>query len=109
MNQMNGNKKFYEKYLENLYGWGNYDEIPKIINYKNGVVRYVLDPKKKNYRNKVVFPTAQSIKNNLMSQSLANGIWAAGPGGHGVYPVKTTNGLNELGVIHYKNIKVSKI
>ena len=109
MNQMNGNKKFYERYLENLYSYGNYGETPKVRNYKNATVQFVIDPTKKGFNGNVLFPTAQSIKNNLAGQSLANGIWAAGPGGHGVYPVETSNGLSELGVINFKNVKVSKI
>jgi hypothetical protein len=111
MNQMNGNKKFYERYLENLYSYGNYSETPKVKNYKNATVRYIIDPKKKGFfnENKVVFPNTKSIKNNLNRTSLANGIWGAPPGSHGVYPVATMNGLNELGVIGFKNVKVSKI
>jgi len=110
MAKMNGNMPLHRRYLENLYSYGSYGQTPSVKNYKNGAVRYVIDPTRKGFNGGALFPTAKSIKNNLNGQSLANGIWTAAPGGHGVYPVKMNNGtLGELGVIGFKNVKVSKI
>ncbi|MDA9846564.1 hypothetical protein N9C10_01370 [Flavobacteriaceae bacterium] len=107
-----GNQNRYRTYLENLYAYANYGRIPNVRNYKNGTVRYVLDPSVKNFNNKVMFPTAKSIKNNLTRHrtGLANGTWASAPGGHGVYPLKLTNGsLDEFGVINYNTVSVKKL
>ena len=108
-----GNSNRYKSYLENLYGYANYGRVPPVRNYKNSTVKYVLDPNVVNFNGKPMFPTAQSIKNNLRrhKSALANGTWAAPPGSHGVYPVKLSNGtLSELGVISYNNnVNVKKL
>jgi len=107
-----GNKNRYTTYLENLYGYANYGEIPKVISYKNGKVSYIIDPNIKNFNGKPMFQTAKAIKNNLKSHrmGLANGTWAAGPGSHGVFPVKLPNGTNaELGVVNYNKINVKRL
>ena len=107
-----GNQNRYKTYLENLYAYANYGRIPNVRNYKNGKVRYILDPSVKNFNNKVMFPNVKSIKNNLKRHrtGLANGTWASAAGGHGVYPVKLTNGsLDELGVVNYNTVSVKKL
>jgi len=56
----------------------------------------------------VVFPTAQSIKNNLNNggrMGISDCIFNKGPGGPCVYPVKISEGQGPLG----RNVKVSKI
>jgi hypothetical protein len=100
-----GNENRYTTYLENLYAYGNLGFVPPVKNYKNGTVRYVLEPSTQ-------FPNVKSIKNNLKNSrtGLSNGTWGAGPGSHGVYPVKLSNGsLAELGVINFNNVNVKKL
>lgn len=107
-----GNKNRYKTYLENMYAYANYGRIPNVRNYKNGTVSYVLDPSVKNFNNKVMFPTAKAIKNSLKRHrtGLSNGTWASAAGGHGVYPVKLTNGsLDEFGVVNYNTVSVKKL
>jgi hypothetical protein len=100
-----GNENRYTTYLENLYAYGNLGFVPPVKNYKNGTVRYMLEQSNK-------FPNVKSIKNNLKTSrtGLGNGTWGAGPGSHGVYPVKLSNGsLAELGVINFNNVNVKKL
>ena len=73
MGKMNNYNKIplYEAYLKNLYSYGNYDNTPKVKNYKNRTVRYVINSsKKREFNNKIIFPTSKSIKNHLNLQSV---------------------------------------
>jgi len=101
----------YSNFVDNVYSYGNYGK-PSVKSYKNGRVSYVIDPTKQNSRGKIIFPTAQSIKNNLNNggrMGISDCIFNKGPGGPCVYPVKISEGQGPLGRIIFNNVKVSKI
>ncbi len=103
----------YKQYLEDMYMYGDYGEMPKKIKYRNGgKLSYELSntPMMYNYNTKSkipVFPTAKSVVDYIMGDSFEDGLFEGEPGSAGVYPTKNkykNNGspnkyYEELGVI----------
>jgi hypothetical protein len=113
----------YKTYLADIYSYGEYGKMPTKIKYSDGgILRYELDGKAKDFMGNLVFPTTESIKEDIMSNSFEDGMYEAPPPSHGVYPTKkkyeysfngkTKSNYEELGVIDCRNratIKVNKV
>ena len=71
----------YETYIEDLYLYGEYGEMPEKIKYtQGGEISYQI---KNN-----IFATKKSVIEDIMSNSLEDGMFGASAPSHGVYPTK---------------------
>ena len=111
----------YKKYLEDMYTYGEYGEMPRKIKYTSGgKLIYTLKSKKSHWNNKIIYNTKKDILEDILNNSFEDGMYGAGPGSHGVYPTKKQyNYVNykgqhqksyeELGLIDCRNTKTIKI
>ena len=82
----------YKKYMEDMYLYGDYGYMPKKIKYcDGGKLSYELSGEVLNYYKKKVFPTKESVLQDIMESSFEDGMYASSPGSHGVYPTKNVN------------------
>ena len=93
----------YKTYLEDMYTYGEYGKMPTKIKYSDGgKITYQLSSTIENYMGKPVFSTKQSVIEDIMFNSLEDGMYGASPGSHGVYPTKkkyehvSYNGKNKV-------------
>lgn len=107
---MRKNKR-YEQYLEAMYAYGNYNEMPTDIKYSNGgKLSYTLRSKYLYLRDTIKYNSKKEIKQDILEDSFEDGLFSGMPGTAGVYPTRKTN--EELGVIDCrksKNIVITQI
>ena len=111
----------YKFFLKDMYGYGVYGQIPSKIKYiDGGKLSYELDKSINDYQGKSVFPTVDSIKEDIMNNSFEDGMYQLTVPSHGVYPTKkkylpiygTESVYEELGVIDCRtraSISVQKL
>ena len=80
----------YNKYLAELYKYGEYGKMPtKIIYSDGGFLSYELSPSETNYKNRVIFPKAESVIKDIMENPIEDGLGGFEWGSPFYYP--TTN------------------
>ena len=111
----------YKRFLEDMYLYGEYGKKPSKIKYSDGgKLSYELNGDVKDFKGIVIFPTAESIKDDIMNNSFEDGMYGAEPPSHAVYPTKkkyeytSYNGkkyvnYEELGVIDCRNEKTIRV
>jgi hypothetical protein len=101
------NKK-YKMYIESLFLYDGYQQKPKNITYKNGIITFYIDPTVLEVWDKIpMFPTVDKLSNYMERINLADGLWEGMPGSPGVYPDQS--GQNELGLIDFVNIVIQPV
>lgn len=104
----------YKTYLREMYIYGDYGKLPSKIKYNDGgKLSFELSPTETNYKRQVIFPTTKSVIDDIMDNSIEDGLGGFENESPFYYPTKKKYGgvyepLCFIGCQKRPNISVKK-